>query len=118
MFGLTPLALLLRASYVLAYTLATFAAGYLYKGHRDSLAEAALLATQTTAQVTTQAATSAADAIQIQSLQSALSLAQARATTIQRSIKEAANANPSTSVCRLPDGLRESINASLATDTK
>ena len=114
MFGLTPIVLLSRLGYALLWSVLCFASGYLYKGHRDSLAEAALAATQSTAQITSDAAGKASDTVQLNTLKSQLAASTSTAASLQRTIAELYRANPPTSVCAIPDGLRASINANLA----
>lgn len=114
MFGLTPQVILIRIAACLVWSLACFTTGYVYKWHRVSLEQAAHDATQTTAQITTTAGAAASDTVQIDTLKSQLATATNRATALQRRINELSNANPAALTCRLPDGLRESINADLA----
>lgn len=114
MFGLTPQAVLTRMAAFLLWSLACMTAGYLYKAHRVAVDQAALQATQDTAQLTAQAGAQAADTIQIDTLKSQLAAANSRANSLQRRIAELSHANPPALTCRLPDGLRDAINADLA----
>lgn len=114
MFGLTPQAILARLAAFLIWSLVCMLSGYLFKSHRVAVEQAAREATQDTAQATAQAGAQAADTIQIDTLKSQLAAANSRANSLQRRIAELSNANPAATTCRLPDGLRDAINADLA----
>lgn len=114
MFGLTPYAILARVAAFLTWSLVCMSAGYLYKAHRVAVEHAAHQATQETAQLTAQAGAQAADTIQIDTLKAQLTAANSRAQSLQRRIAELSHANPAATTCRLPDGLRDAINADLA----
>ena len=114
-FGLDPLALVRTIAYWIIWSAFCFGGGYLYKGHRDAVADAALNATQNATSVTTGAATAASDGVQVATLKSQLAASGQTQSALLRQITELQkNANPSdTSVCRIPDGLRASINANI-----
>lgn len=116
MFGLThiPQTVLFRVVAVLVWSVLCFGGGYLYKGHRVQVAEAAKTATQETAQVTAEAGAKASDSVSIASLKSKLDSADSWAKTLQARLKDQSNASPSADICRLPDGLRNQINDSFA----
>ena len=97
----------------LIWSLGCFGGGYLYKAHRYQVADAARKATQDTAQVTAAAGAQAADTKDIDRLQAKLDESQAWATTLQRRIKDLANAKPADMSCRVPDGLLQQLNDSL-----
>lgn len=115
MFGLTPQAVITRMAVFLIWSLVCMTSGYVYKAHRVAVELAAHQATQDTAQATAQAGAQASDTIQIDTLKSQLAAANSRANSLQRRIAELSNANPPALACRLPDGLRDAINADLAT---
>lgn len=97
----------------LIWSLACFAGGYAYKWHVDSLADEGRRATQQTAQVTTEAAANAIDTSQVDSLRATIASNASLISSLQRQIAEVARANPAPTACRLPDGLRTSLNAAL-----
>lgn len=91
--------------------LAAFASGYAYKSHKVAVEQAS----QTTAQTTTTAAVGAVDAQTVKVLQDRLKSQVAYSARLMRMIEEAKNANPATSAsCRIPDGVRDALNADLA----
>ena len=100
------------------WSLGCFSGGYLYRWHVDSVKDAGRQATATTAQVTANAGAAASDTVTIASLQSQLSSANAWAASLQTRIKDAQNAKAPDVACRMPDGVREAINANLSTRTK
>lgn len=121
MFSLTTINPQSITTKIIAFLLWTFlclTAGYLYKWHRVSVELAAQAATQNAAQTTTDAAAIATDTVQIDTLTSKLAAAKERESALQRRIAELSNAKPAALTCRLPDGLRESINADLATNQR
>jgi hypothetical protein len=99
------------------WSAAAFGAGYLTKGHRDSLADAKIEAKQETAATTVKAAATTIDNQALVRLKSALATANSRAETLEQIIKDQANATPPAVTCRLPDGLRDQINADIAPST-
>ena len=113
MFGLTPQAIAIRSGAFVLWSILCFGGGYLYKAHRYQVADAARQATQETAQVTAAAGAQASDTKDVANLQSKLDESQAWATTLQRRIKDLANAQPAAVTCRVPDGLLQQLNDSL-----
>ena len=113
MFGLTPQSIAIRVGVFLLWSVLCFGGGYLYKAHRYQVADAARQATQETAQVTAAAGAQASDTKDVANLQSKLDESQAWATTLQRRIKDLANAQPAAVTCRVPDGLLQQLNDSL-----
>lgn len=117
MFGLmtvpTIQGLAIRAAIFAAWSLLMFGSGYAYKAHRYQVADAARKSTQDTAQVTAAAGAQASDSKDIDRLQAKLDESQAWATTLQRRIKDLANAKPADLSCRVPDGLLVQLNDSL-----
>lgn len=115
MFGLilTWQQKLYAAAAFVIWSLACFMGGYAYKWHVDSLADEGRRATQTTAQVTTEAAATAVDTSQVDSLRATVASNATLISSLQRQIAEVARANPAPTACRLPDGLRASINGFL-----
>ena len=114
MFGLTPQSIAIRVGVFLLWSVLCFGGGYLYKAHRYQVADAARQATQETAQVTAAAGAQASDTKDVANLQSKLDESQAWATTLQRRIKDLANAQPAAVTCRVPDGLLQQLNDSLS----
>ena len=116
MFGLalTLQQKLIGLAVLVIWSLGCFAGGYAYKWHRVSVEEAARQATQETAQVTAAAGAQASDTKDVANLQSKLDESQAWATTLQRRIKDLANAKPADVSCRVPDGLLQQLNDSLS----
>lgn len=102
----------------IAWSIGCFIGGYAYRWHQDSVAEAARQATQETAQVTAVAGANAADDVSITRLQTALAASTSLTNRLLQQIKEQQNASPAADVCRLPSGLRDAINSSLASDTR
>lgn len=99
----------------------SFGTGYSYKAYRVSLDTAAVTAKQDTAQQTVTTTVKVTDTAALKRLNQRIADAQARATYLETLINEAANARPPAAVdadCRLPDGLRDAINADLATGTR
>ncbi len=89
-----------------------FVCGYAYKAHKVKVAEAS----QTTAQTTTTAAVNATDNQTIKTLQQQLKTQAAYQARLLVLIEDAKRANPATSSdCRIPDGVRDALNADLAT---
>ena len=109
-----PQTILFRVIVILVWSVLCFGSGYLYKGHRVQVAEAAKTATQDTAQVTAAAGANAADSVSLANLQSKLASADSWAKTLRARLKDQSNATPSADICRLPDGLRNQINDSFA----
>ena len=96
------------------WSLGCAAGGWTYKWHTDSVRDAAVAATQTTAQTTVDAGAKASDAVTVDTLKSQLTVAQSTTAGLLKYIKDLQNANPASVDCRVPDGLRASINADLA----
>jgi len=97
--------------------LLSFFGGYGYKTYRVSLANAAATATQDTAQRTVTTTVKVTDTAAIARLNQRITAAQARATYLETLINEASHARTPAAVdadCRLPDRLRDAINADLA----
>ena len=114
MFGMTPQALAIRIGAFLIWSALCFTSGYLYKAHRYQVADAAKQATQEAAQTTADAGAQASDAKDLANLQAKLAESQAWATTLQKRIKDLSNASPAAVSCRVPDGLLQQLNDSLA----
>lgn len=102
----------------LIWSLLTFGAGYLYKGHRDSVADAAVGTKQVAVTTTVKAAATTIDTTAVDRLKGQLANANARAATLQQIIKGQSDATPAAPTCRLTDGLREQINADLAAGSR
>lgn len=114
MYGLTPQAIAIRVGAFVLWSILCFGGGYLYKAHRYQVEDAARQATQDTAQVTAAAGAQASDAKDVEHLKAKLDESQAWATTLQRRIKDLANAKPADLSCRVPDGLLVQLNDSLS----
>ena len=113
-FGLIPMTLVYRVLAFVLWSAACALGGYLYKGHVDAVADAATKATQTATNVTTNAAATASDGVQVATLKTQITAATATQAALLRQITELQqHANPTDTACRLPDGLRASINANL-----
>ncbi|MEJ0004432.1 MAG: hypothetical protein WDN30_14415 [Pararobbsia sp.] len=91
-----------------------FCTGYLYRAHSDEVAAAADAATVKTAEAVGSAVISGSDNRAFSKMQSSLDAANRRAAALQKQISDASHANPAPADCRLPDGLRESINGDLS----
>lgn len=100
---------------LIAWSALAFGAGYAYKWHRDSLADAKVEARRETVVATVKAAAAAVDTQALVRLKATLATANTRAAALEQTIKDQSNATPAIAACRLPDGLREQINADLAT---
>lgn len=104
----------------LAFALAvllSFFTGYGYKAYRVSLDNAAVTAKQDTAQKITTTTVQATDKTTLNRLTSRLATAEAHASRLETLINEASHARTPAAVdadCRLPDRLRDAINADLA----
>lgn len=114
-FGLQRV--LYSALALVVWSAMAFGAGYLTKGHRDSLADAKVEAKQETVTTTVKAAAATIDNQALVRLKTALATANTRAATLEQIIKDQANATPPAVTCRLPDGLRDQINADIASGT-
>jgi hypothetical protein len=97
------------------WSAATFSAGYAYKWHRDSLADEARVAKQETVTTTATAAVAAVDTQAIARLKTALAATASRAASLEQALKDQSHATPAPADCALPSGLRDQINADLAT---
>lgn len=96
----------------------SFGAGYLYKGHRVSLGDAAREAKTQTIATTTQAATQTIDSRALDRLAGQIANANARAANLEQQLKDQSHATPAPADCRLPVGLRDQINADLASGSR
>ena len=115
MYGLTLSPLLIRIGAFALWTALVFASGYAYKAHRVQVEQAATKATQEAVSVTADASAKASDTIALQALKSQLDASATLTTRLLGQIKALQNANPAPAVsCRIPDGLREQVNADLA----
>lgn len=99
---------------VVVWTISAFGTGYVIKGNRDQLAEAKVEAKQEATAVTVSAVAPVVDDHALTRLKAALGKSNARAATLEQTIKDQAHANPAAVDCRLPDRLRDQINADLA----
>ena len=109
---------LIGVAIFLVWSLGCFGAGYAYKWHRVSVEDAARQATQETAQVTADAGAKASDSVSITHLQSQLAASTSLTTRLLQQIKDQQNATPASDTCRLPPGLRDAVNASLAAGSR
>jgi len=97
----------------------SFASGYAYRWHQDSLKDAKKEAKQEAVTTTSQAAVTVTDKQGIARLESQLAATKLRAANLEQMIKELQNANPNPSIdCTLPAGLRDQINLDLAGRTR
>lgn len=100
-----------------AATMAGYGIGYAHRAHLCTVAEVKQEATAITAKTTTTAATKATDKAAIQRLEAQLASAKDRADALQALINEDRDATPAPAhpdLCRLPDRLRDALNADLA----
>ena len=109
---------LYAAAAVVLWSIGCFGSGYAYKWHIDSVKDAERVAVQDTAQVTADAGAKASDSVSINHLQSQLDASTSLTNRLLQQIKEQQNATPASDSCRLPPGLRDSINSSLAAGSR
>lgn len=99
--------------------LLSFASGYAYRWHQDSLKVATQEAKQEATTTTAQAAVVITDKQGIARLESQLAATRLRAVNLEQIIKDLQNANPNPNAdCVIPVGLRDQINLDLAGRTK
>jgi len=102
-----------------ASVVVAFACGYGTKAYWVSIEKAKQHGAQTTVTTTTTAAVTATDNLQISALNARLAQAAVTQQQLLKMIQEARHANNADGVnCRIPDGVRDAINADLATGAR
>lgn len=112
---LSPQKLAASVAGAVIWTVAAFGAGYLYHAHRTQVAAAGQTSKQEAIVTAVAAATDTIDTQALMRLTSTAIAATNQAAQLRRQIKAQSNETPAPPDCRLPDGLRDAINASLAT---
>lgn len=95
---------------ILLALLLGYGIGFGHHAWKTSKRDAAVEAVQTTTQEVTTSTITTVDTAGVDKLKAQLSATQRRAATLQAQLNEAKNANPPSADCRLPVGLRDSIN--------
>lgn len=98
----------------IVWTISVFGAGYVIKGSRDKIAEVNVEAKVEAVATTINAIVPVIDDRALTRLKAALVKSNSRTATLEKTIKDQANATPAAVDCRLPVGLRDQINADLA----
>jgi hypothetical protein len=106
----TPLQKLLLS--IAAFVLA-FAAGYACRWHFERVDDAKTEGKQEAVTTTATATVKATDKQEVARLNAALAASEQRAKAFEKQLKEYADANPADPSCRLPDRLRDQLNARL-----
>lgn len=124
MFGLiamlsNPIARALTVAAAIALSIgAGYTAGYLHHAHVAQIEEAQRVTKQDTIQQAVTTTVTVVDTQAVDTLTKKLADARAKAASLQQLIAEAKNEKPAAIDCRIPERVRDTINAELTTGTE